>query len=85
MKWLLLGTAILMSGSAFAQTQTFRDNMGRTTGTATTDSQGTTTFRDSLGRTTGTATPDSQGTTTFRDNMGRNTGTVTAPPSSTRR
>jgi hypothetical protein len=35
---------------------TFRDSSGRTTGTATTDSGGTTTFRDAGGRTTGTTT-----------------------------
>ncbi len=34
---------------------TFRDAGGRTTGTASTDSQGTTVFRDASGRTTGTA------------------------------
>jgi YD repeat-containing protein len=35
-------------------TKTYRDNMGRTTGT--TDSNGTTTYRDSMGRITHTAT-----------------------------
>jgi hypothetical protein len=38
------------------KTKTYRDGMGRMTGTATTDANGTTTFRDSMGRITGTAT-----------------------------
>lgn len=63
--------------------QVIRDASGRTTGTATTDSQGTTTFRDSRGSTTGTASPSFGGsagnTTTFRDAGGRTTGTVTTP------
>ena len=62
---------------------TFRDAGGRTTGTATTDSQGTTVFRDAGGRTTGTATHGNQGgagnTTTFRDAGGRTTGTASSP------
>jgi YD repeat-containing protein len=63
---------------AAAQNQTtFRDASGRTTGTVTTDSNGTKTFRDASGRTTGTATTNSNGTTTFRDASGRTTGTVT--------
>jgi hypothetical protein len=70
--------------AALAQNQTtFRDASGRTTGTATTDSQGTRTFRDASGRTTGTATFSNQGsvgsTTTFRDSDGRTTGTVSTP------
>jgi hypothetical protein len=73
---LILGLA--MPASAQNQT-TFRDSSGRTTGTATRDSQGTTVFRDSSGRTTGTATRDSQGTTTFRDSGGRTTGTSSRP------
>ena len=60
----------------------FRDSSGRTTGTATIDSQGTTTFRDAGGRTTGTASPSNQGSggvTTFRDSGGRTTGTAQSP------
>jgi YD repeat-containing protein len=58
---------------------TFRDASGRTTGTVTTDSNGTKTFRDGAGRMTGTATRDSNGTTMFRDGAGRMTGTASAP------
>jgi hypothetical protein len=70
--------------AAAAQKQTtFRDAGGRTTGTATIDSQGTTTFRDAGGRTTGTATFSSQGSAggsiTFRDAGGRTTGTASTP------
>ena len=70
--------AAITAASAQNQT-TFRDASGRTTGTVTTDSNGTRTFRDAGGRTTGTATRDSNGTTTFRDAGGRTTGTATAP------
>ena len=66
-----------------AQQQTLRDASGRTIGTATTDSQGTTTFRDASGRNTGSATHSDQGsaggTTTLRDSSGRTTGTVSTP------
>lgn len=83
---LALGSLIALAVPAAAQNQTtFRDSSGRTTGTATTDSQGTTVFRDAGGRTTGTATPSDQGsaghTTTFRDAGGRTTGSATSPPS----
>ena len=73
------GTA---SGSVGAQGRplrrtetTFRDSMGRTTGTATTDSSGKTTYRDSMGRVTCTATKDSTGKIIYRDSMGRMIGT----------
>ena len=81
MKYLsaLVLLAALATPAAAQNQTTFRDSSGRTTGTATTDSQGTKTFRDSSGRTTGTATTNSQGTTTFRDGSGRTTGTATAP------
>lgn len=69
--------------NAAAQQQILRDASGRTTGTATTDSQGTTTFRDASGRTTGSATFSNQGsaggTTTLRDAGGHVTGTVSTP------
>jgi uncharacterized membrane protein YoaK (UPF0700 family) len=61
-----------------AQQATFRDDRGRTTGTAATTGN-MTTYRDSSGRTTGTGTVDSAGTTTFRDDRGRTIGTATAP------
>jgi hypothetical protein len=61
-----------------AQQNIFRDDRGRTTGTATT-SGNMTTYRDSSGRTIGTGTTDNSGTTTFRDGSGRTTGTSTAP------
>jgi hypothetical protein len=53
---LVLAVLVVVPASAQNQT-TFRDAGGRTTGTATRDSNGTTTFRDSSGRMTGTATP----------------------------
>ena len=65
--------------SAQAQQTVVRDSSGHTTGTATTDSQGTTVFRDAGGRTTGTASTDSQGTTVFRDDRGTTTGTAQSP------
>lgn len=65
--------------SAQAQQTVIRDLSGRTTGTATTDSQGTTVFRDAGGRTTGTASTDSQGTTVFRNDRGTTTGTAQSP------
>jgi hypothetical protein len=81
MKTLYIAVLTLaMITAASAQTSTtLRDASGRTTGTVTTDSNGTKTFRDAGGRTTGTATRDSNGTTTFRDAGGRTTGTATAP------
>jgi YD repeat-containing protein len=76
----LIGLMFVMVTAASAQNQTtFRDASGRTTGTVTTDSNGTRTFRDGSGRTTGTATTDSNGTTTFRDATGRTTGTASPP------
>ncbi len=71
-----LTMALLLASTVLAAAQnqtTFRDASGRTTGTVTTDSNGTKTFRDAGGRTTGTATRDSNGTTTFRDAGGRTT------------
>ena len=48
-----LTLAMITAASAQNQT-TFRDASGRTTGTVTTDSNGTKTFRDGSGRTTAT-------------------------------
>jgi len=79
MKTLALILTLLGTVPAAAQQTVIRDSGGRTTGTASTDSQGTTTFRDSGGRMTGSASRDSQGTTTFRDAGGRTTGTATTP------
>jgi hypothetical protein len=74
----IVALTLAMITAASAQNQTtFRDASGRTTGTATTDSNGTTTFRDATGRTTGTATRESNGTTTFRNTTGQITGTAT--------
>jgi hypothetical protein len=64
--------------TASAQQTIFRDDRGRTTGTAATTGNQTT-YRDGSGRTIGTGTTDSSGTTTFRDGNGRTTGTATAP------
>ena len=67
--------ALASPTSAEPQSQTtFRDDRGRTVGTAQSDSQGTITFRDARGRTTGTASRDSQGTVTFRNAIGRTIG-----------
>ena len=68
----LLALSIMTTG-AFAAT--YRDSMGRTQGSATTDRYGKTTYRDSMGRVTGTATTDRYGKTTYRDAMGRVVGT----------
>jgi hypothetical protein len=77
---LALGVLAVAPFAASAQpSTTFRDSMGRITGTATTNSNGTTTFRDGSGRTTGTASTDSNGTTSYRDASGRITGTASGP------
>ena len=70
----LLALSIMTTG-AFAAT--YRDSMGRTQGSATTDRYGKTTYRDSMGRTQGSATKDRYGKTTFRDSMGRTQGSAT--------
>jgi YD repeat-containing protein len=79
MKTLIIAVLTLATISAASAQTTFRDASGRTTGTVTTDSNGTKTFRDASGRTTGTATTNSNGTTTFRDASGRTTGTASTP------
>jgi YD repeat-containing protein len=76
----IVALTLAMIAAASAQNQTtFRDASGRTTGTVTTDSNGTKTFRDAAGRTTGTATIDANGMITFRDASGRTTGTASPP------
>src|SRR5262245_42341961 len=83
---LALLVALLLPPPAGAQTQTFRGSMGRITGTASRDANGTVTYRDGMGRITGTVTTDSNGTKTFRDGSGRTTGTATRPtPTAPRR
>ena len=47
--------AALVTPAAAQNQTTFRNERGQTTGTATTNSNGTVTFRNSLGQTTGTA------------------------------
>lgn len=74
-----VGSCELPLRTADAQQQVIRDASGRTTGTVTTDSQGTSVFRDASGRTTGTASTDSQGTTIFRNDRGVTTGTAQRP------
>jgi hypothetical protein len=71
--------AVLLPRPATAQTETFRDSMGRVTGTASRDVDGTVTYRDGSGRMTGTSTRDANGTRTFRDANGRTTGTASGP------
>src|SRR5262245_42045966 len=68
---LALLVALLLPWPAAAQTQTFRDSMGRVTGTANRDANGTVTYRDGSGRVTGTSIRDANGTRTFRDGSGR--------------
>jgi uncharacterized protein RhaS with RHS repeats len=79
MNKILIALLVTFATPALAQQSTFRDAGGRTVGTASRDSQGSTTFRDAGGRTTGTSSRDSQGTTTYRDAGGRTTGTATSP------
>jgi hypothetical protein len=77
---LLVALAAVPALAQQSPQSTFRDAGGRTTGTATTDSQGTTVFRDAGGRTVGTASrSSSSGTTTYRDAGGRTTGTTSTP------
>jgi hypothetical protein len=70
--------------SAGAQSYTFRDNAGRTTGTAAPmiGSGGTSyTLRDNAGRPVGTAVPQvGSGGYAIRDNAGRTAGTVQGRP-----
>jgi hypothetical protein len=71
--------AVFAAGAAMADEQTrFFGPDGRTIGTATTDSAGSTRFRDARGRTTGMSTTIG-GTTTFYDERGRVVGRATGP------
>jgi hypothetical protein len=74
----VLCTVLLLSASATAQTSTFRDQLGRETGSASTVG-GVTTYRDRLGRETGTAERRRDGSIQFRDAQGRLIGSSTAP------
>lgn len=55
---------------------TYRDEIGRKTGTSETNKRGVTTYRDNLGRKDGTAETKGNGTT-YRDNVGRKQGSST--------
>ena len=59
----------LLAGPAVAQQQTFRNERGQITGTAST-SGNVTTFRDRSGRITGTAERMRDGSVQYRDAMG---------------
>src|SRR5262245_58221121 len=67
---LALLVALLLPPPAGAQTETFRDSMGRITGTASRDATGTVTYRDGMGRMPGTSTRDANGTTAAQDARG---------------
>jgi hypothetical protein len=64
--------------SAGEQT-TFRDSSGRTTGTATSQGDGTVKFRDAQPRSTGSATTDPSGQTKYYDASGKVIGTSNGP------
>ena len=70
----LLATAAIGCWAQSNTTVTYRDALGRKTGTATTDSRGNVTYRDALGRKTGTSS-QSGGTTIYRNDMGTKQGT----------
>lgn len=55
MIYIIVLTLVVTTAALAQPSTTFRDASGRTTGTATTNSNGTTTFRDGSGRMTGTA------------------------------
>jgi YD repeat-containing protein len=82
MRELMIATAMLaaLTLPAAAQTQQrVYDSAGRSVGTRSTDSAGTTRYYDAQGRSLGTSSTDSQGTTRLYDARGRSLGTVTAP------
>jgi len=68
----------LLAGPAVAQQQTYRNERGQITGTAST-SGSITTVRDRSGRMTGTAERQRDGSVQYRDAWGRLTGPATAP------
>jgi YD repeat-containing protein len=73
-------TLSLFATAASAQSQRYYDASGKSVGTSSTDSQGTTTFYDSTGRVTGRASKSGD-TTTIYDPSGRNVGKTTNGPS----
>ena len=76
---LLMAIAIIVYflalGIRYSHAETFRDSMGRVTGTATTRGN-VTTFTDNMGREQGYAERRGN-TTTITDRMGRERGTIT--------
>ena len=68
----------LLAGPAVAQQQTYRNERGQITGTASTSGNATT-FRDRNGRMTGTAERQRDGSVQYRDSMDRLTGSAPAP------
>lgn len=74
----LIAIAALTTDAA-AQSKRFYDSSGKSVGTSSTDSQGTTTFYDASGRITGRASK-SGNTTTIYDERGRNVGRSTEAP-----
>jgi YD repeat-containing protein len=74
----LAAVLALLAGPAAAQQQTFRNERGQITDTAST-SGSITTYRHAQGRLTGTAERMRDGSVQYRDAMGRLTGSATAP------
>ena len=71
-------TLAMITAASAQNPTTFRDASGRTTGTVTTDSNGTKTFRDASGRTTGTdQPPTATARRRYRNEKGQTTGTAT--------
>ncbi|MBR0773474.1 hypothetical protein JQ543_12120 [Bradyrhizobium diazoefficiens] len=66
----------LMTGAASAQSKRFYDSSGRSVGTSSTDSQGTTIFYDSKGKVIGRESTSGNTTTTY-DAKGRSIGRST--------
>jgi YD repeat-containing protein len=75
MKILLALLLAVLASEASAQSNRFYDPSGKSLGTSSTDSQGTTTFYDSSGRVTGRASKSGD-TTTVYDERGRNAGKI---------
>lgn len=66
----------LLTTAASAQSRRFYDASGKSVGTSSTDSQGTTTFYDASGRVTGRSSKSGD-TTTIYDSTGRSVGKAT--------
>lgn len=69
----------LLTTAASAQSRRFYDASGKSVGTSSTDSQGTTTFYDASGRVTGRSSKSGKSgdTTTIYDSTGRSVGKAT--------